>query len=105
MIRTSALPKTQNSSPTPANPQVWPMRQQTQTEGYQGYNQLSPSRSPSGPTYTQLSSGINARTAYHTATSAQQQGAQPGMFNCICSIHLFLIVNVLIRILWLDTSE
>lgn len=79
MIRTSAgLPKTQNSSPTPANPQVWPMRQQSQTEGYQAYNQLSPSRSPSGPTYTQLSSGINARTAYHTATSAQQQGPQPG---------------------------
>lgn len=79
MIRTSAgLPKTQNSSPTPANPQVWPMRQQSQTEGYQAYNQISPSRSPSGPTYTQLSSGINTRTAYHTATSAQQQGPQPG---------------------------
>lgn len=79
MIRTpSGLPKTnQNSSPTPANPQVWPMRQQAQPEGYQ-YSQLSPSRSPSGPTYTQLSSGINSRPAYHTATSAQQQGPQPG---------------------------
>jgi aryl hydrocarbon receptor nuclear translocator len=79
MIRTPAgLPKTnQNSSPTPANPQVWPMRQQPQPEGYQ-YSQLSPSRSPSGPTYTQLSSGINSRPAYHTATSAQQQGPQPG---------------------------
>lgn len=91
MIRTTAgLPKTQNSSPTtPANPQVWPMRQQTQTEGYQGYNQLSPSRSPSGPTYTQLSSGINARPAYHTATSAQQQGAQPGKMKFV-SIYVYI---------------
>lgn len=43
--------------------------QQPVTEGYQ-YSQLSPSRSPSGPTYTQLSSG--ARTApaqYHSVTT------------------------------------
>lgn len=57
------------------------MRQQQQPppEAYQ-YSQLSPSRSPSGPTYTQLSSGIQ-RPAYNaTATTQQQQhqGPQPG---------------------------
>lgn len=56
------------------------MRQQQQQappESYQSYSQLSPSRSPSGPTYTQLSSGINPRSAY-TATTTTQQAPQPG---------------------------
>ena len=80
MARASAgLPKNnQNASPTPAGAQAWAMRQQAQPESYQ-YSQLSPSRSPSGPTYTQLSSGINNRPSYHTATSAQQQAPQPGL--------------------------
>ncbi|XP_058793918.1 aryl hydrocarbon receptor nuclear translocator homolog isoform X2 [Phymastichus coffea] len=67
-----------NTSPTPAVQQAtanWPAigRQQQQQpvacEGYQ-YTQSSPSRSPSGPTYTQLSSG--ARTPanqYHAVTT------------------------------------
>lgn len=39
------------------------------TEGYQ-YSQLSPSRSPSGPTYTQLSSGARTTTQqYHPVTT------------------------------------
>ena len=39
------------------------------TEGYQ-YSQLSPSRSPSGPTYTQLSSGARTpATQYHAVTT------------------------------------
>lgn len=68
----------QNASPTPSATQTWTMRQQQQAppESYQQYSQLSPSRSPSGPTYTQLSSGINPRSAY-TAT-ATQQAPQPG---------------------------
>jgi aryl hydrocarbon receptor nuclear translocator len=86
MARTPAgLPKTnQNASPTPAGAQAWAMRQQGQPESYQ-YSQLSPSRSPSGPTYTQLSSGINSRPSYHTTTSAQQQAPQPG--------EIFLLFN------------
>lgn len=82
MTRTPAgLPKgNQNASPTPAASQAWAMRQQPQPESYQ-YSQLSPSRSPSGPTYTQLSSGINARPSYHTTTSTQQQAPQPGKIN------------------------
>lgn len=79
MARNAAgIPKTnqQNTSPTPAAA-AWSLRQQPVPEGYQ-YSQLSPSRSPSGPTYTQLSgSGVNARQSYHTATATQQQG-HPG---------------------------
>ncbi|GAB0089881.1 Aryl hydrocarbon receptor nuclear translocator homolog [Sergentomyia squamirostris] len=56
--------KNNTTSPTPV-PTAWPIRQQPVTEGYQ-YNQLSPSRSPSGPTYTQLSGG-NLRPNYQTA--------------------------------------
>lgn len=64
----------QNASPTPA----WTMRQQQQPpESYQ-YSQLSPSRSPSGPTYTQLSSGINSRPAYNATATTQQAPHQPG---------------------------
>lgn len=73
----AGIPKgNQNASPTPTS-QAWAMRQQGQPESYQ-YSQLSPSRSPSGPTYTQLSSGINTRPSYHTTATAQQQAPQPG---------------------------
>ncbi|KAG5684802.1 hypothetical protein PVAND_014015 [Polypedilum vanderplanki] len=71
----------QNASPTPSATQTWTMRQQQQQpppESYQ-YNQLSPSRSPSGPTYTQLSSGIQSRPAYN-ATTTTQQAPQPGYY-------------------------
>lgn len=67
------------------------MRQQQQQqapESYQ-YSQLSPSRSPSGPTYTQLSSGINPRSAY-TATATTQQAPQPGKS---CLIYLSFLNN------------
>ncbi|XP_068086512.1 aryl hydrocarbon receptor nuclear translocator homolog isoform X5 [Anabrus simplex] len=63
----SRISKTATTSPTPAQT-AWSLRQQPVTEGYQ-YSQLSPSRSPSGPTYTQLSGGARAAT-YHTPTSA-----------------------------------
>nr|CAD7429155.1 unnamed protein product [Timema monikensis] len=63
----SRISKTATTSPTPAQT-AWSLRQQPVTEGYQ-YSQLSPARSPSGPTYTQLSGGARA-TAYHTPTSA-----------------------------------
>lgn len=49
--------------------------------GYQQYNQLSPNRSPSGPTYTQLSGGpprpppgVNVNVpgqTYHPPTTSQ----------------------------------
>lgn len=48
--------------------------QQPVTEGYQ-YSQISPSRSPSGPTYTQLSTGVRGplppsqAPSYHPATA------------------------------------
>jgi len=83
MARTPAgLAKSnQNSSPTPAGTPAWNAMRQQQQEGQYQYSQLSPSRSPSGPTYTQLSSGINSRPAYHTTTSAQQQqSAQAGYY-------------------------
>lgn len=86
---TAGLAKSnQNASPTPAASQAWAMRQQAQPESYQ-YSQLSPSRSPSGPTYTQLSSGINTRPSYHTTTSAQQQAPQPGKFSSRSVFELF----------------
>lgn len=73
----SMTKNSQNASPTPA---AWTMRQQQPPESYQ-YSQLSPSRSPSGPTYTQLSSGINSRPAYPNATATTQQAPhQPGYF-------------------------
>uniref|UniRef100_A0A1B6CDX3 Aryl hydrocarbon receptor nuclear translocator homolog n=1 Tax=Clastoptera arizonana TaxID=38151 RepID=A0A1B6CDX3_9HEMI len=59
------------TSPTPAQT-AWSLRQQPVTEGYQ-YNQLSPSRSPTGPTYTQLSAGARG-APYHTAPAAPNPG-------------------------------
>lgn len=63
------IQKPTNTSPTPVQ-QGWPInRQQPVTEGYQ-YSQLSPSRSPSGPTYTQLSSGARTPASnYHAVTT------------------------------------
>ncbi|GLV43244.1 tango [Carabus blaptoides fortunei] len=66
------ITKTNTTSPTPAQT-AWSLRQQPVTEGYQ-FNQLSPSRSPSGPTYTQLSGGARS-TTYHTANPAQATNA------------------------------
>ncbi|XP_037910547.1 aryl hydrocarbon receptor nuclear translocator homolog isoform X3 [Hermetia illucens] len=72
------IPKA-NTSPTPAAA-AWSLRQQQPvTEGYQ-YNQLSPSRSPSGPTYTQLSASRQS-TGYHTGTPAQPNPAIWGWQN------------------------
>lgn len=66
------MPKN-TSSPTPANSN-WTMRQQqTPSDGYQ-YNQVSPSRSPNGPTYTQLnSSATPARSTSHQHAQAGYQ--------------------------------
>ncbi|XP_012063133.1 PREDICTED: aryl hydrocarbon receptor nuclear translocator homolog [Atta cephalotes] len=72
----SRIQKPANTSPTP---QPWAIgRQQPVTEGYQ-YSQLSPSRSPSGPTYTQLSSGARtpATQQYHAVTTVPNN---PGMW-------------------------
>ncbi|KAL6432119.1 hypothetical protein ACFW04_006677 [Cataglyphis niger] len=72
----SRIQKPANTSPTP---QAWAIgRQQPVTEGYQ-YSQLSPSRSPSGPTYTQLSSGARtpATQQYHAVTTVPNN---PGMW-------------------------
>ncbi|XP_037955350.1 aryl hydrocarbon receptor nuclear translocator homolog [Teleopsis dalmanni] len=73
------IPKA-NTSPTPATPTWTSLRQQQPvTEGYQ-YNQTSPARSPSGPTYTQLSAGNSARqTNYHGTT--QPPANAPGMWD------------------------
>nr|WPW46125.1 juvenile hormone receptor methoprene-tolerant protein [Diaphorina citri] len=62
----------------------WNLRQQQPvTEGYQ-YSQLSPSRSPNGPTYTQLSGGARAQ-AYPVSNPGlwggwqqNQGGPEPG---------------------------
>lgn len=71
------IQKPANTSPTPVQ-QAWAIgRQQPVTEGYQ-YGQLSPSRSPSGPTYTQLSSGARTPAAqYHAVTTVPNN---PGMW-------------------------
>ncbi|XP_044008920.1 aryl hydrocarbon receptor nuclear translocator homolog isoform X3 [Aphidius gifuensis] len=71
------MQKPTNTSPTPVQ-QAWTLnRQQPVTEGYQ-YSQLSPSRSPSGPTYTQLSSGARTPAAqYHSVTTVPNN---PGMW-------------------------
>lgn len=98
----SRIQKPANTSPTPVQ-QAWAMgrqvsdsfvstvrtfpaevhtmnlaSQQPVTEGYQ-YSQLSPSRSPSGPTYTQLSSGARtpATQQYHAVTTVPNN---PGKF-------------------------
>ncbi|XP_026666608.1 aryl hydrocarbon receptor nuclear translocator homolog isoform X3 [Ceratina calcarata] len=73
----SRIQKPANTSPTPVQ-QAWAIgRQQPVTEGYQ-YNQLSPSRSPNGPTYTQLSSGARTPASqYHAVTTVPNN---PGMW-------------------------
>ncbi|XP_049281333.1 aryl hydrocarbon receptor nuclear translocator homolog isoform X3 [Anopheles funestus] len=68
------IPKTNNTSPTPAAT-AWTLRQpQPVTEGYQ-YSELSPNRSPTGPTYTQL----NASRQTSTFTPSSQAG--PGIWS------------------------
>ncbi|XP_037031345.1 aryl hydrocarbon receptor nuclear translocator homolog isoform X1 [Bradysia coprophila] len=68
------------TSPTPAAT-AWTLRQQQPvTESYPSYNQVSPSRSPSGPTYTQLSGGNN-RQNYHTTTAPQANSGMWGWQN------------------------
>lgn len=59
------------------------------TEGYQ-YNQLSPSQSPTGPTYTQLSGGARgaAPAPYHAAPTPGKWGS---MFS---SAYLFVSIQV-----------
>ncbi|KAJ1521143.1 hypothetical protein ONE63_002838 [Megalurothrips usitatus] len=61
------ISKTANTSPTPA-----------QGAWSQAYSQLSPSRSPGGPTYTQLSGGARAGAlatpSYHTPSVASNAG-------------------------------
>ncbi|XP_043281795.1 aryl hydrocarbon receptor nuclear translocator homolog isoform X3 [Venturia canescens] len=72
----SRMQKPANTSPTPVQ-QAWAMSRQPVTEGYQ-YSQLSPSRSPGGPTYTQLSSGARTpATQYHSVTTVPNN---PGMW-------------------------
>ncbi|XP_073990611.1 aryl hydrocarbon receptor nuclear translocator homolog tgo isoform X4 [Rhodnius prolixus] len=51
------------ASPTPAQ-SAWSLCQQPVSEGYQ-YSEVSPSRSPTGPTYTQLSGGSRPQPPYH----------------------------------------
>lgn len=67
----SRISKTSTTSPTPAQT-AWSLRQQPVTEGY-NYSQLSPSRSPGGPTYTQLSGGSRG-------TPYQPAPGNPGKF-------------------------
>ncbi|XP_054747469.1 aryl hydrocarbon receptor nuclear translocator homolog [Anastrepha obliqua] len=74
------IPKA-NSSPTPAATTWTTLRQQQQqqqavSEGYQ-YNQTSPARSPSGPTYTQLSAGNARQATYHPGSGAQAAPPPP----------------------------
>jgi hypothetical protein len=56
--------------------------QQPVTEGYQ-YSQLSPSRSPSGPTYTQLSAGARGGP-YHTPTTAPGNAGKYSHCHVVC---------------------
>ncbi|XP_046661630.1 aryl hydrocarbon receptor nuclear translocator homolog isoform X5 [Homalodisca vitripennis] len=70
----SRISKTTTSPPTTQS--AWTtLRQQPVTEGYQ-YSQLSPSQSPTGPTYTQLSGGARgaAPAPYHTAPAPPTPG-------------------------------
>ncbi|XP_055598664.1 aryl hydrocarbon receptor nuclear translocator homolog isoform X3 [Uranotaenia lowii] len=64
------IPKTNNTSPTPAAT-AWSLRQpQPVTEGYQ-YSELSPNRSPTGPTYTQLSATGSRQPSTYTPSAGQ----------------------------------
>lgn len=64
------IPKTNNTSPPPAAT-AWSLRQpQPVTESYP-YSELSPNRSPTGPTYTQLSATGSRQTSTYTPSSAQ----------------------------------
>ncbi|CAG7837683.1 unnamed protein product [Allacma fusca] len=68
-----------NTSPTPGQvawSQTSQHLRQSGSEGYQQYNQMSPSRSPSGPTYTQLSGG-SSRASSGVSSSAQGNSYHP----------------------------
>ena len=70
---------TNNTSPTPVQ-ESWQIgrHQKPVTEGFQ-YS-LSPFRSPSGPTYTQLSSGARTQSSqYHAVTTVPNNN--PGMWS------------------------
>ncbi|XP_054279287.1 aryl hydrocarbon receptor nuclear translocator homolog isoform X3 [Macrosteles quadrilineatus] len=73
----SVLSRISKTPPTTQHSSAWTTLRQQQpvTEGYQ-YNQLSPSQSPTGPTYTQLSGGARgaAPAPYHAAPT-------PGMWS------------------------
>lgn len=73
------MAKNNTTSPTPASTVAWRQQQQQQQQtGPEGYpyqpatNQLSPSRSPSGPTYTQLGGGGPRNAAAYHAPGPQQ---------------------------------
>ncbi|XP_026816126.1 aryl hydrocarbon receptor nuclear translocator homolog isoform X2 [Rhopalosiphum maidis] len=73
-VQSPLINRLTKSSPTPAQT-AWTLRQPV-TEGYQYNQEMSPSRSPSGPTYTQLSGGAR-QTTYHNPSPAT---ASPGMW-------------------------
>lgn len=74
------MAKNNTTSPTPASTAAWRQQQQQQQQqtGPEVYpyqpatNQLSPSRSPSGPTYTQLGGGGPRNPAAYHAPGPQQ---------------------------------
>lgn len=73
---TSASQRLQKNTTSPTPATNWAIRQQQPvTESYQ-YNQVSPSRSPNGPTYTQLSSG-NPRQQQHPQATYHTGAPQP----------------------------
>ncbi|GAB6018730.1 hypothetical protein CHUAL_000405 [Chamberlinius hualienensis] len=82
----AVLTRMNKTSSSPSSSQNWSQRHITQSgESFgQQYGQLSPNRSPSGPTYTQLGSSSSTRSAIssggsypHTASAA---GGSSGMW-------------------------
>jgi len=73
------------SSPTPGQGS-WNQStssRQTLADSYPAYNQISPSRSPSGPTYTQLSGGATRASVVNIpgqANAYQTTAGVPGMW-------------------------
>ncbi|KAG1683816.1 Aryl hydrocarbon receptor nuclear translocator [Nymphon striatum] len=74
---------TKAPSTTPTSPQsTWTQRHHNQPDPSYGasaavYNQMSPTRSPSGPTYTQLGSASSTRGMWGHNWPGNQSGAQP----------------------------
>lgn len=77
------------------------LQQQPVTESYQ-YNQISPSRSPSGPTYTQLSGGNprqqqqpqHPQQNYHTNAPPQPNAGESIKCNCHCLQLLVYAISI-----------